>query len=198
MTDLHKKIEAVLFWRAEPVSIKRLSEWLKTPAGEIQNALTELETSLSTRGIVLVKKEDEVMLGTTPEASDLIESLAKEELNRDLGKAGLETLSIILYFGPITRSEIDYIRGVNSTFVLRTLLIRGLVERVQNQADQRSFLYKPTFELLSLLGISDLSKLPEYETVRSELKAFKKAQSERDEAEKAAEKHETASQTPVS
>ena len=61
------------------------------------------------------------MLGTSAEASTLIEKLTKEELNRDLGKASLETLSIIMYQGPIKRSQIDYIRGVNSTFILQKL-----------------------------------------------------------------------------
>ncbi|HEY4498607.1 MAG TPA: SMC-Scp complex subunit ScpB, partial [Candidatus Paceibacterota bacterium] len=145
-----------------------------------------------------VRKEDEVMLGTAPELSELIQTLTKEELSKDLGKAGLETLSIILYFGPITRSEIDYIRGVNSTFVLRTLLIRGLIERVQNKADQRSFLYKPTFELLSHLGIKDIQHLPEYKVARNELEAFRKAQSERDESEKTLEQAQSAPQsTPL-
>lgn len=177
---LERKIEALLFWKAEPVSVKKLSDWLKSSVDEVARALTALETSLSSRGIMLVRKEDEVMLGTTSEFSELIERLTKEELSRDLGKAGLETLSIILYYGPITRAEIDYIRGVNSTFTLRTLLMRGLVERVQNKADLRSFLYKPTFDLLSHLGISDITKLPEYEGVRIELEAFKQAQAKQD------------------
>lgn len=187
MRELSKKIEALLFWRGEPVSIKKLSEWLTISAAEIEDALRELDGALASRGIVLMRNEDDVMLGTAPELSELVETLAKEELNRDIGKAGLETLSIVAYFGPITRSEIDYIRGVNSTFVLRSLLIRGLVERVQNKDDQRSFLYKPTFELLSYLGIKDLKNLPEYEVARAELEAFKKAQAERDEAEKNAD-----------
>lgn len=186
MSDLTKKIEALLFWKAEPVSVKKLSEWLEAKPDEITRAISELEASLSSSGIVLVQKEDEVMLGTAPEFSDLIKKLAKEELNRDLGKAGLETLSIIAYYGPLTRSEIDYIRGVNSTFVLRTLLIRGLIERIQNKKDMRTFLYKPTFDLLSHLGLSDIKNLPEYNMVRSELDAFKSAQ-EKQEAEQKVE-----------
>ncbi len=132
----------------------------------------ELKEKLSDRGIGLIRKEDEVMLGTVSEMSDLIEEIRKEELTKDLGKAGAETLSIVLYKGPITRAEIDYIRGVNSTFILRNLLIRGLVEKVPNPKDQRSFLYKPTLELLSYLGISGIEELPEFDTVQSEIKTF--------------------------
>jgi segregation and condensation protein B len=194
--NLASNIEAVLFWRAEPVSVKKLAEWLRVSEKEIAEGLSQLGETLSSRGIVLIKKEDEVMLGTRAEYSPLIETLTKEELRKDLGKAGFETLSIVSYFGPITRAEIDYIRGVNSTFVLRALLIRGLVERVQNKNDQRSFLYKPTFELLSFLGIDEITKLPEYETARRELEAFKKAQAERDREEGGAPLSTATRQTP--
>src|SRR3989338_5699563 len=180
MNNITKKIEAILFWRAEPISKKKLAEFLQIPVAEIEKEIATLESELHTRGIVLIRKEDEVMLGTAPEFSPLIERLTKEELHKELGKAGLETLSIILYFGPVSRSEIDYIRGVNSTFVLRNLLIRGLVERVQNKNDQRSFLYKPTFELITFLGLKGVSELPEYETARAELDQFKNAQQEQD------------------
>ena len=109
------------------------------------------------------------MLGTSPENHDLIEKLKKDELSKDIGKAGLETLSIVLYRGPVRKSEIDYIRGVNSGSILRNLMIRGLIERKSDEKDQRSFLYVPTFDLLSFLGISELNELPEYEKVKTEL-----------------------------
>jgi segregation and condensation protein B len=129
---LESQIEAILFWKAEPVSIKKLATLLNKTEEEIKAALIFLRGALNERGITLVQLEDEVTLGTSKEASELIESLTKEELTKDLGKAGLETLSIILYQGPISRAEIDYIRGVNSQFILRNLLIRGLIERVDN------------------------------------------------------------------
>jgi segregation and condensation protein B len=113
------------------------------------------------------------MLGTSKELSPLIEKLTKDELTRDLGKAGLETLSIVLYQGPLARADIDYIRGVNSQFILRALLIRGLVERIDNPKDARSYLYKPTLDLLSHLGVSKIADLPEYEQVRKDIEGFK-------------------------
>jgi segregation and condensation protein B len=115
------------------------------------------------------------MLGTAQELSPLIEQLTKEELSRDLGKAGLETLSIILYQGPISRADIDYIRGVNSQFIVRNLLIRGLIERVDNPKDARSFLYKTTLQLLSHLGVSKIEDLPEYQQVRKDIEGFKQS-----------------------
>src|SRR3989338_2183654 len=166
---LDAKIEALLFFKGEPVSIKKISELVGETQEKISEVFVVLENKLSDRGLVLMRKDDEVELRTSPDVSELISAVTKEELTRDLGRAGLETLSIILYKGPISRREIDYIRGVNSNFILRNLLIRGLVERVQNTDDARSFLYKPTFEVLSFMGISKIEDLPEYVEVRREV-----------------------------
>jgi segregation and condensation protein B len=170
--NLDKKIEALLFFKGEPVKVNDLVRLLRADRNAISSALKQLESALSDRGVRLMSKDDEVMLGTAPEASKLIEDIRREELNKDLGKAGIETLSIVLYRGPVTRAEIDYIRGVNSTFILRNLLVRGLIERVSNPKDQRGFLYKPSFELFSFLGIGKIDELPEFDTVKSDLKNF--------------------------
>jgi len=167
--NLDAKIEAILFWKGEPVKIKKLAEILSVEISAIEENLKVLEQKLSGRGLTLQRLEDEVTLGSHSEMSGLIEKMVKEELVRDLGKAGLETLTIILYKGPVKRSEIDYIRGVNSQFILRNLLIRGLVERVTDPKDERSYLYKPTFDLLSHLGISKIEDLPEFDTLRKQI-----------------------------
>jgi segregation and condensation protein B len=173
--NIASKIEAILFWKAEPVSIKKLAQLLDTDVKTVKEGLVALESVLHGRGVTLVQTEDDVMLGTSKELSPLIEKLTKDELTRDLGKAGLETLSIVLYQGPIARADIDYIRGVNSQFILRALLIRGLVERIDNPKDARSYLYKPTLDLLSHLGVSKIADLPEYEKVRADITAFKQS-----------------------
>jgi len=171
---LESKIEAILFWKAEPVTMKRLASLLGGDIEKVKTAVDNLHSELKGRGITLVQWQDEVTLGTATGASELIESLTKEEFGRDLGKAGLETLSIILYQGPLSRAEIDYIRGVNSQFILRNLLVRGLIERIDNPKDQRSFLYKPSLEMMSYLGIGKITDLPEYEEVRRDIDNFKK------------------------
>ncbi len=173
--NLSAKIEAILFWKAEPVSIKKLSSLLQTDEKSIRTGIAELESALQGRGLSLIQTDSEVALGTAKEMSPVIEQLTKDELTRDLGKAGLETISIVLYQGPISRADIDYIRGVNSQFILRNLLIRGLVERVDNPADARSFLYKPTLELLAHLGTAKIEDLPEYQAIRSDIEAFKQS-----------------------
>lgn len=173
---LESQIEALLFWKAEALSIKKIANILNKDIEDIKKAIQILKESLKGRGITLIEWEEDITLGTAKEVSELIETLNKEELSKDLGKAGLETLSIILYQGPISRVDIDYIRGVNSQFIIRNLLIRGLIEKVDNPLDQRSFLYKPSLELLAFLGISKVTDLPDFESVRKDIESFKKAE----------------------
>ena len=172
MQTIDSLIEAFLFWKNEPVSIKKLAETFALPIDNIRSELAILKQKLEGRGIVLMEKEEEVFLGTSVEASSLIEKMTKEELSKELSKAALETLSIVIYKGPVKRSEIDYIRGVNSQFILRHLEIRGLVEKAQSEEDGRAFLYKPTFELLSFLGVSKIEELPEFDVLRKVIEEF--------------------------
>lgn len=178
--NLEQKIEAILFFKGEPLSRKRLLEILSTYAknsGEnytvseedFDQALSGLRENLQNRGVTLIEKDGEYMLGTAPASSALIEYLQKEELNKDLSKATLDTLSVILYKNGASRQEIDYIRGVNSSFTLRALSVRGLVEKITDPKDTRRFIYKPSMELLSYLGLNSLADLPEYDAVRQEL-----------------------------
>lgn len=166
---LEAQIEAVLFWRAEPIALAKLAQILNKKEAEILASLETLEKNLENRGVSLIKKDDEVTLGTNPEVSSLIEKLAKEELSRDLGRASLETLTTILYKQPVSRAEIDYIRGVNSSFILRHLMVRGLIERIANPQDARSFLYRPTFDLLQHLGLTKLEDLPDHDALAKQL-----------------------------
>ena len=127
--NLEQKIEAILFFKGESVSRKKLAEILKVSQTEINEGIEKLKENLKDRGIVLIEKENELALGTAPELGKLIENLQKEELNKELSKASLETLSIVLYKNGVSRAEIDYIRGVNSSFTLRALSVRGLIEK---------------------------------------------------------------------
>lgn len=180
MLSLDAQIEAVLFFCGEPVSKNKLTKILNKDIEDIQEALGVLEIRLEERGIILIIHEDLVSLGTSPEVSDIIESVKKEEINKDLSKASLETLSIILYKGPITRAQIDYIRGVNSNFTLRNLYIRGLIKKVENPNDSRSYLYEASLDLFSFLGISKIEDLPEYVEIEKEIGVIN--QNEKDES----------------
>ena len=176
------QIEALLFFKGEPVTLRFLATTLKVSEEEVAQGLATLEESLrgGNRGIMLMRNGDEVTLGTIAEMGSTIEALLKEELIKDLGKAGLETLAIVLYRSPITRTEVNYIRGVNSNYILRNLLVRGLIEKDEHST-ARSTVYKPTFELLSYMGVSKVEDLPEYVSVGSEVEAFKHADKEEKE-----------------
>lgn len=175
MTDLEKKIEAVLMFKNEPVALSELSKILEVPKEKIQETISKLQKEYKDRGVVIVTDGENYSFGTHPELSELIESIQKEELSRELGRAGLETLAIVLYRGPVSRREIDHIRGVNSGFILRNLLIRGLVERTE-LAGERSFAYKPTLKLLEHLGVTRIEDLPEYGSVFKKIEEFIKTE----------------------
>ncbi|HBV01071.1 MAG TPA: hypothetical protein DEF00_01600 [Candidatus Taylorbacteria bacterium] len=169
--ELDKQIEAILFWKGEPMTLADLCRALKAPSDEVKKALHILSEKLQGRGIAIIQTEEEIALATAPIARELIERVLKEELSKDLSKAALETLSIILYKGSLSRREIEYIRGVNSTTILRSLSLRGLVERTQSKIDERQFLYRGAVELYALLGITKAEDLPEFAAVQKELNA---------------------------
>jgi len=174
--SLEAKIEALLFYKAEPTKIEELSELLDRSVEEINNAIYSLERNLEGRGISIMRKEGDVQLASSSEVSEIIEKMRQKELNKDIGNAGKETLSIVLYRGPVSRAEIDYIRGVNSASILRNLLIRGLVEKTLNPKNKRSYLYQPTMDLLSFLGIKKVEDLPGFEETKRELDGFFKTE----------------------
>ena len=171
--NLESQIESILFFKNEPVTLGELSKLLDTPREKLQITVNKLQEEYKNRGIVLVTNDDEVSFGTSPETSELIEKLQKEEFSRELGRAGLETLAIVLYRGPVARREIDHIRGVNSGFTLRALLLRGLIERTESNG--RSHVYKPTLKLFQHLGISKKEDLPEFETAFKKVEEFVKS-----------------------
>lgn len=165
--SLPHTIEALLFAAGEALPRKRVITMLSITEEMLTAALQELSQDLSARGIVLVQTDSEIELRTAPEASAIIEEYRKSELSRDLGKAGLEALAIILYQNGATRSEIDWIRGVNSTTAIRSLLLRGLIEREADSEDKRRIRYTPSLEAFAHLGVTGFSELPNAETVRA-------------------------------
>ncbi len=173
--ELPQHVESLLFVLGRPLTRKELVEKLECSLEELELALHQLSSQAGERGVVCVDDGRTVELRVGSVSSPLVERVRKEELSREIGRAGLETLSAILYRGPLTRSEIDFIRGVNSSQILRTLLVRGLVRRITNPKDERSFLYEPTTELLSQLGIRQRDELPEFAQVRSRLSELEEA-----------------------
>lgn len=155
-------LEALLFTAGEPLQKKRLSAMIGVSPELLQKAVDTLREELSGRGLALVETENEVELRTSADAFEVVKQLRENELSRDLGKAGLETLAIILYRGSATRAEVDFVRGVNSSQTIRSLLLRGLIERTEDTTDRRRARYKPTVEALAHLGAGERSELPNF------------------------------------
>ncbi len=160
MGTLKSKIESLLFISGDPLSIKKISKILKEPETKIKKELELLTEEYKDRGIVILLKNNKVQMVSNPENSDLVEKFVHSQLSEDLTPAALETLAVVAYKEPISREDIDKIRGVNSVFSLRALLMRGLVEKTQK--DDVEY-YKTSLDFLKKLGISKVSELPEYE-----------------------------------
>lgn len=174
MSNLALHIEALLFALGRPLSRSEIQKLMSVPSAEIEAAIAEL-VAPAARGTTVVDDGTVIELRAAAAAAELIERVRKDEYSREVGKAGFEALSAILYRGPLTRAEIDFIRGVNSSQTLRTLTLRGLVRRVPNPKDERSFLYEPTTDLLAQLGVASVKELPEYTAVRERLAALEDA-----------------------
>jgi segregation and condensation protein B len=176
MSDIAARLEAFLFAEGGPATRKKLLQLLECKPEELVRAIEELDSALKSGGLTLIQTETEVSLAVAPSAQSALEQAFKKELGQEIGDAGLEVLATLLYRGASTRAQIDYVRGVNSSSTIRTLLSRGLVERAGNPEDAREYLYRPTVELLGHLGVRSAQELPEYATIRDELAAFEQSQ----------------------
>jgi len=158
-------IESMLFLSGEPLKISKMSKVAGVSKAETENAILTLRNdyALGKRGLIILKKEDEFQLATNPENAPFIDQLIKSEMQEALSRAALEVLSIVAYRGPITRSEIESVRGVNSSYTVRSLMLRGLLERIENPSDSRGYLYKISFDFLKKMGIDGVEKLPDFE-----------------------------------
>jgi len=166
---LVSKLEALLFIYGEPLEVKKIAKILGLKEPEIKEGLIGLEEELKReeRGLMLVQDKSKAQLVTKPEFSKLLEDVTKQEFTEALTPASLETISIVAYAGPITRADLEYIRGVNSSFTLRALLMRGLVEREVDPKRANAYIYSASFDLLRHLGLSKNEELPEYQNYKS-------------------------------
>lgn len=166
---LEHKIEGVLFYKATPIKKSVLCTLFACSDDELNAALKTLKERLQRGATRLLEVNNDVELVTMPELDTLIESMRKDEMKRDIGKAGAETLAIILYRGPLTRAEIDHIRGVNSSFILRNLMVRGLVLK---DTTTKHVVYKATTSLFNHLGITEKTALPGFADIMNALDVY--------------------------
>ena len=160
-------IESVLFVSGEPIKLAKIAKVLGLEKAEVEKGLESLQEKYTNAqsGLSLIRKGDEVQLVSRAENAQFVEQLMKSELQDALSPAALEVVSIIACRGPISKPEIEAIRGVNCNYTLRNLLLRGLIERSDNPRDSRGYVYGISFEFLKKMGVDDVKKLPDYATL---------------------------------
>ena len=164
MKKISSVLESLLFISGEPIAIKKLAKLSGYPEAETKEALAELAQIYEEgRGLRILLKDDMVELVTHPDNASHVDAFIKAGMEEDLTDATAETLAIVAYKGPIARAAIDDIRGVNSQYTLRTLLIRGLVERMPHPDDARTYLYRISMDFLKKMGLRSVAELPEFD-----------------------------------
>src|SRR6185436_3973306 len=155
------KLEALLFVAAEPVATAQLAAALDVAASVVERGLNELDASLASRGLRLQRHAGRVQLTTAPQLAELIERFLGLEATTHLSRAALETLAIIAYQQPVTRPQIDSIRGVNSDSMMKSLLTKGLIlESGRADGPGRPILYSTTPEFLQHFGLNSILEMP--------------------------------------
>ncbi|MFH1111592.1 MAG: SMC-Scp complex subunit ScpB [Patescibacteria group bacterium] len=164
-SNLIGQLEGILFAAAKPLLIKKLAEITESDQEKINKALAELSQRFGIdSGLNIVRHGQEVELVTNPEHTKLIRAFLKKEELGELTRPQLEALSVIAYRGPLAKSELEQIRGVNCSLILRNLQIRGLVEQLDNGVVT---IYQVTVDFVRFLGLTDIKKLPDYERLHT-------------------------------
>jgi len=163
---LKQKIESLLFISTKPLAIKDLVKLANAKEEDIEKAISELKEKYNNEnsGLRILEnqkvKHKEYQIATSPEVKDVVEKFFREEVSGELTRASLETLTIIAYRGPMTKAEIEQIRGINCSQILRNLLIKGLIE-IEDKNKQ--LYYSISFDFLRYLGVDDATQLPDYD-----------------------------------
>ncbi|MCU0679561.1 MAG: SMC-Scp complex subunit ScpB [Planctomycetes bacterium] len=169
MDDLKSKIESLLFIAAKPLSLKQLSELTKKDIKEVETAGEELvkKYKAGQTGIQIIQSGGKLQMVSAPENAKVIQEFIKDETTGELTRPSLEALTIIAYRGPIAKTDLDRIRGVNCSLIIRNLLLRGLVEAKFDKQKNETY-YNVTFDFIRFLGVNDVKELPEYERLHQD------------------------------
>ena len=162
--NLLSQLESLLFISSKPLTVKDIAELTGAKAKEVEETLEQLahDYKEQARGFILIKNNNQNQLTTSQENTELVSKFLKDETSGELSQPSLEALTIIAYRGPITKLELERIRGVNCSLILRNLLIRGLIEEKLDKQKNESF-YLVTLEFIKFLGVSSVDELPDYE-----------------------------------
>lgn len=162
------QLESLLLVSSKPLAIKKIAEITQAKTDEVQELLNQIsqEYEENKKGIRLIINNNQVQLVSAPENARLVQGYLKDELTGELTNPSLETLTIVAYRQPITKAELEQIRGVNCSLILRNLMIRGLVEAEYSK--QRAVTeYNVTLDFLKYLGINSVKELPDFEKLNS-------------------------------
>jgi segregation and condensation protein B len=160
---LQKKIETLLFLAGRPLTIKKLCDLTESKKDEVIAASEQLVKEYEERkgGLLIQKAADSYQMVSHPDVRKLAQAYAKEEVSGELTKPSLETLTIVAYRGPVTKAELEQIRGVNCSLILRNLLIRGLIEGSYDKV-RATTVYDVTHDFVRFLGLAEVEELPDY------------------------------------
>jgi segregation and condensation protein B len=163
--NLKSIIESLLFSKGSSMSISQLAKVTEAGKKEVKEAVEGMKAQYEEedRGIFIIENAGSVQLTTKPKNTSYIDQVIKRDLEDSLSRAALEVVSIVAYKGPVSRFDIEAIRGVNSSFTLRNLLMRGMIIKETDNNDQRGYLYKISFEFIKKLGLNSIKDLPNYE-----------------------------------
>ncbi|MCX6784965.1 MAG: SMC-Scp complex subunit ScpB [Candidatus Komeilibacteria bacterium] len=163
------ELESLLLATARPLSVKRLAEVLSLSEAEVIDLAKTLneDYQASEHGFQILGNNHQLQLVTSSRNSDLIKAFLKDEETGELTKPALETLTIIAYRQPVTKAELEQIRGVNCSLILRNLLIRGLIEANEDKT-RLTTVYLVTLDFLKFLGLSSVAELPDYQSLNNE------------------------------
>ncbi|MDD5110802.1 MAG: SMC-Scp complex subunit ScpB [Patescibacteria group bacterium] len=165
MPNLSANIEAVLLVSNRPMTVREISEICQADAGAVQQAIKELTAAYDQRGdsgIQLTRAGNQVQLVSSGACAPVVQRFLKQETTGELTRAQLETLTTIAYRGPVTRAELEQIRGVNCAIILRNLQVRGLIEGSGGDAKNPIPRYSVSMDFLKHLGLATVEQLPDY------------------------------------
>lgn len=168
MSQVVAQVESILFITARPMTVKRLMETCDATKDEVIAAIDAVAAKYNQEGsgIRILRNGNDVQMATSPETAALVQSFLKDETTGELTKPSLETLTIVAYRGPIAKAELEQIRGVNCSLILRNLMMRGLVEATGEAGDPQAQ-YRVTMDFLRFLGVASVEELPEFDKLRS-------------------------------
>jgi len=162
--SIKSQLESLLFVAIKPLGSKELAGLLNIKTKEAENALEELMSDYQNneRGLSLIKNNSQYQLTSAAENAALVQEFLKSETSGELSQPSLEALTIIAYRGPIAKSELERIRGINCSLIIRNLLMRGLIEEKFEKTKNENY-YTVTHDFIRFLGLSSISGLPDFE-----------------------------------